>query len=42
MEGYGVFLQEGPQDWQILQQRNGSAAVLLGGSWRVRPEDCSA
>jgi sialate O-acetylesterase len=39
MQGYGVFMEEGPADWQILQQEHGKADTTLSGCWRVRPED---
>jgi len=28
---YGVIIEKGPQNWQILQQRNGYATVVLSG-----------
>jgi sialate O-acetylesterase len=29
----GAVIEEGPQDWQILQQRSGAAEVRLSGRW---------
>lgn len=37
---YGVIIEEGPQDWQILQQREGYARVRLAG--RVEVPDVGA
>lgn len=31
----GVMIEEGPQAWEIVQQRGGSAAIALGGSWKL-------
>jgi sialate O-acetylesterase len=42
MQGYGVFLENGPQDWQIFQQENGKCGVPLSGAWRIRPEERTA
>lgn len=30
---YGVFMEVGPQNWQILQQEKGMASILLSGRW---------
>lgn len=38
---YGVILEKGPQNWQILQQKNGYAAVKLSGRIEAE-EDISA
>lgn len=37
MIGYGVFLERGPRDYQVLQQREGRAALLLSGRWVNHP-----
>ncbi len=29
----GAVIEEGPQDWQVLQQRSGAADVQLSGKW---------
>lgn len=34
---YGVVIEKGPQNWQILQQKNGKAVAELSG--RVEVED---
>ncbi|WP_372629935.1 hypothetical protein, partial [Cohnella sp.] len=31
----GVIVEQGPPDWAIVQQRNGSAAIGLSGKWRT-------
>lgn len=31
---HGVFINEGPEDWQILQQVNGCADIVLAGIWK--------
>jgi len=31
----GVIVEQGPRDWAIVQQRNGSAAIGLSGKWRT-------
>ena len=36
---YGVIIESGPQNWQILQQKDGFAEVQLSGSVRVEPWD---
>ena len=35
---YGVIIKQGPQNWQILQQRDGAASVFLAGEIAVEPE----
>ena len=37
---YGVIIEEGPQDWQIIQQRDGFARIRLAG--RVEVPDVGA
>lgn len=32
---HGVFIEKGLSDWQIVQHKNGSAAVSFEGSWHV-------
>ena len=34
---HGIALCSGPSDWEILQQKNGSAEVTLKGSYNVHP-----
>ena len=36
---YGVIIEQGPQNWQILQQKDGFARVQLNGSVLVEPWD---
>ncbi|MFB9275354.1 sialate O-acetylesterase [Cohnella cellulosilytica] len=31
----GVIVEQGPQDWAIVQQRGGAAALELSGKWRM-------
>jgi sialate O-acetylesterase len=33
VEQDGAIIEEGPRDWQILQQRTGAAAIPLSGRW---------
>lgn len=33
---FGVIIEKGPKDWQIIQQKNGSADLSLSGSWRLK------
>lgn len=35
---FGVIIKEGPTDWQILQQRDGTADISLGGVWHYEEE----
>ncbi len=35
---HGLTITEGPQDWQVLQQQNGSATVRMRGVWQVHPD----
>lgn len=34
---YGVKITKGLSDWQVLQRRNGQAAVTLQGEWQLEP-----
>lgn len=34
-DNYGALIEEGPQNWQILQQDKGSADIALSGSWSL-------
>ncbi len=36
--GYGVFIEQGLQDWQILQHKQGHADVQLSGSFTISQE----
>ncbi len=31
----GVIVEQGPQQWAIVQQRNGAASIGLSGKWRM-------
>ena len=31
---YGVIIEKGPQNWQILQQKDGYAKVNWLGEWK--------
>lgn len=33
---FGVLIEEGPKDWQIIQQKNGYADIILAGSWKLK------
>ena len=39
---YGVIIERGPQDWQILQQKDGFAEVHLSGSVHIESWDLEA
>ena len=32
---FGVWMEEGPSDWQIIQQKNGFAGLTLSGGFTV-------
>ena len=34
---YGIALRERPDDWSVLQQRDGMAKAHLSGSFSVHP-----
>ena len=34
---YGIEIQSGLEDWQVLQRRDGRAAVALSGRWQLEP-----
>ena len=34
---YGVEIRSGPEDWQVLQRRDGRASVTLSGRWVLEP-----
>jgi len=36
---HGVLIEKGPEDWQILQQKNGYACIYLDGVYRNTSED---
>lgn len=33
---YGVFITDGPANWQVIQQENGCADIYLEGKWDIR------
>ena len=32
---FGVIIREGPQNWQIIQQENGTADISLRGTYSL-------
>ena len=30
---FGIFIDKGPQPWQIFQQENGYASISIEGRW---------
>lgn len=38
-EKYGAIIENGPQNWQIIQQKNGVADISLSGYWVFQEEN---
>jgi hypothetical protein len=38
VEQIGAIIEEGPEDWQIVQQMNGVGRMELGGRWKFDGE----
>ncbi len=45
MKYHGVTIEQGLNDWQVLQHKNGVAEIMLRGSWQLPEgedaEDCT-
>ena len=39
MKMYGIFIEKGPKEWQIIQQQNGFAKITLEGRVELPEEE---